>query len=97
LLASTTLSTPILALEPSGSAVRVDRSAGAAGPVGPRVLEVNGDVFTGDEITTNANGLAQIRFIDDTRIVVGPNSRLVIDKFVFSANNTAQEVTIDAV
>jgi hypothetical protein len=51
----------------------------------------------GDEITTNSNGLAQIRFVDDTRIVVGPNSRLVIDRFVFNADNTARQVTINAV
>ncbi len=98
LLASTTLSTPVLAVQPSGSAVRVDTTANAAGgAAGQRVLEVDGDVFMGDEITTNSHGLAQIRFVDNTRIVVGPNSRLVIDKFVFNADNTAQQVTIDAV
>jgi hypothetical protein len=97
LLAGTALSTPVLAVEPSGSAVRVDRAANAAGTTGQRVLEVDGAVFTGDEITTNSNGLAQIRFVDNTRIVVGPNSRLVIDKFVFNADNTARQVTIDTV
>ena len=39
-------------------------------------------------------GLAQIRFVDDTRLVVGPNSRLVIDEFVFNPDQTAQQVTI---
>jgi hypothetical protein len=97
LLASTALSTPGFALEPSGSAVRVDRIANAQGAAGERVLEVDGDVFMGDEITTNSYGIAQIRFVDDTRIVVGPNSKLVIDSFVFNPDNTARQVTVDAV
>lgn len=94
LLAGTALSSPAFSLDPSGSAVRVDRLTDAAGPGGTRVLESQGPVFMGDAITTNPNGLAQIRFIDDTKIVVGPNSSLVIDRFVFNPDNTAREVTV---
>ena len=36
----------------------------------------------GDEIVAHPHGLAQIRFIDNTRIVIGPNSRLRIDTFI---------------
>ncbi len=97
LLASTCLAGHGFALDPSGSAVSVDRLTNASGPGGARVLESSGPVFMGDEITTNPNGLAQIRFIDDTKIVVGPNSRLVVDTFVFNPDNTARQVTVDAV
>lgn len=99
LLASTAISTfALAATRPSGSTVRADRLANAAGSAGgERVLDVGSDVFAGDAITTNSNGLAQIRFVDDTRIVIGPNSRLVIDKFVFNSDNTARQVTVDAV
>lgn len=82
------------AQQPSGTTVRADKVASAAGQVGARTLEINGPVFMGDEITTDSNGVAQIRFVDDTKIVVGPNSRLAIDAFVFNPNATAQEVTI---
>ena len=83
--------------EPSGSVVKVDHITDAAGPGGQRVMETDSDVFMGDAIVTNPNGLAQIRFVDNTRIVVGPNSRMIIDRFVFNPDNTASEVTVSAV
>ena len=97
LLASTLLSGTSLALEPSGNAVRVNPNVDASGVSGARVLEVEGAVFMGDEIVASPNGLAQIRFIDDTRIVIGPNSRLSIDTFVFNPDHTARQVTINAI
>lgn len=96
LLAGTCLSGQAVALEPSGNAVRVDPAVDASGQTGSRLLEVDGAVFMGDEIVAGPHGLAQIRFVDDTRIVVGPNSRLRIDTFVFNADNTAQQVTVSA-
>lgn len=97
LLASTAISGQATALQQSGSAVSVDPAVSARGGEGSRVLEVKGAVFMGDEIVAGPNGLAQIRFIDDTKLVIGPNSRLKIDKFVFNPDNTAQQVTIDMV
>lgn len=94
LLASTTISGQAAALEPSGSAVNVSPAVSASGSAGSRVLEVKGAVFMGDEIVASPNGLAQIRFIDNTRLVVGPNSRLTVDRFVFNPDNTARQVTI---
>jgi hypothetical protein len=82
------------ALDPSGYAVRVDPAVNAAGPVGERLIKLQGAVFMGDEIVANPNGLAQITFIDNTRLVIGPNSRLTIDAFVFNPDNTARKVTM---
>ena len=90
------LSGPAAAIEPSGHAVRVDPPVNATGPGGRRLIELQGAVFMGDEIVANPNGLAQIKFIDNTRIVIGPNSRLTIDTFVFNPDNTAKKVTITA-
>ena len=84
------------AIDPSGHAVAVDPAVNAAGPGGRRLMELEGAVFMGDEIVAGSKGLAQIRFIDDTRLVIGPNSRLKIDTFVFNPDNTAQRVTINA-
>lgn len=88
---------PANAVEPSGTAIRVDPAVNASGAEGRRLLELEGAVFIGDEIVAGPRGLAQIKFIDDTRIVVGPNSRLKIDTFVFNPNNTAKKVTISAI
>lgn len=96
LLAGTYLSGQALALESSGTVVDVDPKVDASGPEGQRLLEVDGAVFMGDEIVAGPNGLAQIRFIDDTKIIVGPNSRLKIDSFVFRGR-TAERVAVNAI
>jgi len=96
LLASTAIPSASFAQQPSGNVVKVDPAVNASGPGGARLLELEGAVFMGDEIVASPYGLAQIRFVDDTRMVIGPNSRLRIDEFVFSSDLTAQEVTITA-
>src|SRR5689334_949495 len=91
-------SLPGRADEPSGAAVAVLQSAEAAGSgSGRRVLQINGPVFMGDRLKTGAVGEAQLQFRDNTKLVVGPNSQLVIDKFVFNDATTAKAVSINAV
>jgi hypothetical protein len=97
LFASTLLASHAIALEPSGRTIGVNASSTAAGSDGVRVLEVEGPVYMGDEITTDRKGQAQINFVDDTKFVVGPNSRVVIDSFVFNPDKAAQDVGISAV
>lgn len=50
----------------------------------------------GDLVTTDAGGQAQLKFRDDTRMIVGPNSQLTIDKFVYAGDGTAKQVTFEA-
>lgn len=87
---------PALAADPAGVAVSVNQNANAAGTSGSRVLSTNGSIFTGDRITTDGKGEAQLHFMDDTRMIVGPNSNIAIDKFVVTGPANAQNVTIDA-
>jgi hypothetical protein len=87
---------PAAAVEPTGHAIRVNPAVNATGTGGQRLIELEGAVFMGDEIVASPNGLAQIKFIDNTRIVIGPNSRLTIDSFVFNPDNTAKKVTLTA-
>lgn len=88
----TSFATALAAESPSGEAEKVAQSALA----NARVLEVNGEIFMGDAIKTGARGEAQIRFIDNTRMVVGPNARVTVDKFVFSGR-TARSVSLNVV
>jgi len=96
LLVAVALPGQSFAQAPSGTAVAVVQSAFGAGPGGSRVLQPQQPVFTGDRINTGPVGEVQIRFRDETRLVVGPNSSLTIDKFVFAADGTAQEVVLNA-
>lgn len=84
------------AQDPSGTAEDVSQQANARGQEGAHELETEDAVYMGDRISTNRSGRAQIRFVDNTRIVVGPAARLTIDAFVFSGK-TAQTVTLSAV
>jgi hypothetical protein len=70
------------AVEQSGIVVAVIPATEASGEAGTRRLRTQAPVFTGDLIVTGAGGEAQVRLLDETRLVVGPNSRLEIDRFV---------------
>jgi hypothetical protein len=87
---------PAHAITPSGVAVSVVPAAAAAGTTGRRTLQVDGDVFMGDKVQTGPGGEAQIQFKDATKLVVGPNSSMTIDAFVFDESNTARKVTMNA-
>ncbi len=84
------------AVSPSGTAVSVVPAAAAAGSTGRRTLQVDGDVFMGDKVQTGPGGEAQIQFKDSTKLVVGPNSSMTIDAFVFDENNKARKITMNA-
>jgi hypothetical protein len=83
------------AANPAGTTVAVRPDASATGTGGDRGLTVDTPVFMGDAINTDTRGMAQIRFVDDTKLAVGPNSRITIDRFVFAGNQTAKQVTLD--
>ena len=57
-----------------------------------RVLIPKLDVFANERIETGAAGITQILFRDGSNITVGPNSDLVIDRFVFDPETSAGEL-----
>ena len=81
--------------EPSGAVIAVIQQSEADGQGGKRVLAVEAPVFSGDKIVTGPIGEAQIKFRDNTKLVVGPNSMMTIDAFVFSDNGDAKKFSIN--
>ena len=67
------------------------------GGAGDRMLIVDGPLYMGDVIRTGPSGQAQITLLDNTKLVVGPNSYMTVDAFVFDSNNQAKKVTLNAV
>jgi hypothetical protein len=59
-------------------------------------LIVGADVFSGERVITGRSGQVQIVFDDQTRLVVGPGSSLVIEDYLKRNNHTAGKVAIDA-
>jgi hypothetical protein len=83
-------------LAASGTALGVDKDASAQTGGQTRVLEVGADINIGDKVITDAKGLVEIKFSDDTKLVVGPNSALVIEDYLLRNNNSAGKFAINA-
>ena len=75
--------------------VAVQGSPSASGPGGSRILSAKGAIFEHDKITVGS-GNAQILFVDGTKLVVGPGSTLVVEKFLMRGGNSAQNFSINA-
>ncbi|RYE09360.1 MAG: hypothetical protein EOP22_09695 [Hyphomicrobiales bacterium] len=82
---------PTIASAAVGSALGVNPQAVS----GTRVLVVGADIFIGDLIETGPSGQVQIRFQDDTELVVGPSSSLRIDDYLIRNNGSAGKLAVD--
>jgi len=80
----------------SGKALDVDRDARAETKAGVKELTVGSDVFIGDRVVTDARGLVQIKFSDSTKLVVGPNSALVIEDYLLREDGSGGKFAINA-
>lgn len=96
-LAATFVVAPVVVAQPSGIVIAVVQQSEADGQTGRRTLLQEAAVYSGDRIITGPSGEAQVRFRDDTKLVVGPNSMMIIDAFVFTDEDTAREISINAV
>jgi hypothetical protein len=69
-------------------------SSGTAPGVLSRVIEIGAQVVENEKIQTTATGSVQVLFIDKTTLNVGPNSTLVIDRFVYNPATTKGELAL---
>lgn len=58
-------------------------AAGRRPTAPPQVLQIGYNVQQNERITTDAGGRAHLMFVDQSAITVGPNSDIVLDRFVF--------------
>lgn len=79
-----------------GEALAVIDQASAMGEVGDRPLTKGTTVFLGDRVMTDSEGTAQLLFKDGTRMVVGPNSELMLDAFVFRSAAAENQFAVRA-
>lgn len=89
------LTTPMQAATPIGKVFAKSGSPSAAGPGGKRVLAEGSPVYEDDQVQTGG-GNVQIIFVDDTKLVIGPNSTLVIDRFLMRGGNKARKFSVNA-
>ena len=89
------LTTPIQAATPIGKVYSKSGSPSASGPGGNRNLDAGSAVYEDDKIVTGG-GNVQIVFVDETKLVVGPNSTLVVDRFLLRGGNRAGKFSVAA-
>ena len=87
---------PVLSSELAGEAVNVRPNASLKNGEGRVSLQVGMDVHMGDVVRTNSRGEAQLIFTDDTKLVVGPKSSLVIESYLLRSKNRANNFTVKA-
>ena len=88
--------TPVVAAEDIGEALAVIDQASTEGTVGNQKLSVGMKVFLGDRVITDAAGEVQLLFKDGTRMVVGPNSELMLDELVYRAGASENKFIVRA-
>lgn len=87
---------PAQAQDVAGETVSVQPNATLKDPRGRVTLQVGMDVKMGDLVRTNRRGEAQLIFTDDTKLVVGPNSSLVIESYLLRSDNRVNSFTVKA-
>lgn len=60
-----------------------------------RVLRVGVDVQANERVTTKANDRAHVVFLDGTALTIGPNSVLVVDKYVYDPDRKAGDIALN--
>lgn len=80
---------------PAGTAVGVDPMASDVAK-STRTLVVGADIAMGDRVVTGSSGQVQIVFTDQTHLVVGPGSSLVIASYLLRGGGSASRFAIDA-
>jgi hypothetical protein len=88
--------TPCMAEPKIGSATSTKNRV--EGVVGGQTQTIsNGtEVFSNEVVRTAPNGAADLTFLDDSGLSIGPTSEIVLDKFVYDPNGSAGTVVIQA-
>jgi hypothetical protein len=80
----------------TGKALGVKPAAAVETKADSKVLTVGADIFIGDRVVTGADGQVQIKFSDQTELVVGPNSALLIEDYLLREDESAGRFAINA-
>jgi hypothetical protein len=78
-----------------GTAGAVNTTSSGTPPAGAtRIIQIGTQVVENEKIETTGTGSVQVLFIDKTTLNVGPNSTLVIDRFVYNPATTRGELVL---
>jgi hypothetical protein len=78
------LATAALAQSPIGAASSVQNDVQGSLNRKPLPVATGGSVFQNEHVTTGEASQAQLVFLDDTGLSVGPTSEATLDRFVYN-------------
>jgi len=95
---------PLMVLFAIGSTVaKAQTRIGTANSAKPEVsgsiagtLSAGSGVHASESIRTGSGGEADLRFLDNSNLTVGPGSSVRLDKFVYDSNKGAGSVAVEA-
>jgi hypothetical protein len=88
------LSSAGLAAERVGSTIATDATVSGEGAVGKRIIATADPIYRDERLRSNLSGQGQFELGDGTKLVLGKNASMVIDRYVTNGGGTAKKVTL---
>lgn len=79
-----------------GNAAKVTRLVKATMGEEVRDIKMLADVYQNELIETGASSAAEIKFLDETKLSLGPNTKVVLDEFVFDPRPNKGKLILSA-
>lgn len=77
-----------------GKAVGVENTVWGSVSGDQKRIILGNDVYENERVQTNESSNAHLNFLDDTKLSVGPESNIVLDRFVYDPNGGAGKVVL---
>ena len=84
----------VLAAERVGSTIEAESTVSGEGAVGKRVIARADPIYRDERLRSNLTGLGQFQLVDGTKLVLGRNASLVIDRYVIGGGSKAKTITL---
>jgi hypothetical protein len=83
-----------LAAERVGRTVEAEDTVSGEGAVGKRVIARADPIYRNERLRSNVTGLGQFELGDGSKLVLGRNASLIVDRYVANGGGTAKNVTL---
>ena len=83
-----------LAAERVGSTIAAQSTVSGEGAVGKRTIATADPIYRDERLRSNLTGLGEFQLGDGTKLVLGRNASLVIDRYVLGGGGKAKTVTL---
>jgi hypothetical protein len=84
----------VLAAERVGRTIEAQETVSGEGAVGKRVIARADPIYRDERLRSNVTGLGQFELGDGSKLVLGRNASLIVDRYVTSGGGKAKNVTL---